>query len=172
MDVLFYIFAATIVTAASLGIIAIWSRRSTWIRAAAVGVLALFIPLAYIQALGMLSKPKPMGFEWFDRNVNQAAVLSVSLKEGEAIYLWLRLEGSIEPRFYVLPWHQRLAEKLQETMEAAVRQRGIVVVDNPFTKPGLFEQGDMNVRILPPPSPPSKAPQFQPRIYNPRSKAI
>jgi len=172
MDVLFYIFAATIVTAAVLGIIVIWSHRATWIRVASVGIVALFIPLAYIQAVGLLSKPKPMDFEWFDRNVDKAAVLSVSLKEGKAIYLWLRLEGSIEPRFYVLPWHQRLAEKFQEVMEAAVRQRGSVVIDKPFSKPGFLEQGEMNVKIFPPPSPPQKTPPFQPRIYNPRSQVI
>jgi len=172
MDALFYIFAATIVTAAVLGTIAIWSRRTTWIRACAVGIVALFIPLAYIQAVGLLSKPKPMGFEWFDRNVDKAAVLSVSLKEGEAIYLWLRLDGSFEPRFYVLPWHQRLAEKLEDVMEAAVRQRGSVIVDKPFSKPGFLEYGDMNIKIIPPSSPPLKPPFIQPRIYNPRSQSI
>ena len=34
--------------------------------------------------------------------------------ENEAIYLWLTMPGSPEPRAYVLPWSQSAAQQLQD----------------------------------------------------------
>ncbi len=34
------------------------------------------------------------------------------MREGEAIYLWLGLEGVLEPRSFALPWNEAMARQL------------------------------------------------------------
>lgn len=173
MDVIYYLFAATVFIAALLASIAIWAPRATWIKVVALAVTALFFPLAYAELTGLLSKPKPLDFAWFERNVEKAAVLSASLHEGKAIYLWLRLDGALEPRYYVLPWRQRFAENLEDAIDGALNTRGGVVLERPFSRRSYDELGELNVKIQPPPTPPRKRPpSVQPRIYNPRSSDI
>jgi hypothetical protein len=94
MDILFYVFAGGIAIATALATIAIWAPRPARLRVLAVVITTLFIPVVYLQLIGMLSKPKPMSFEWYERSVKKATVLGISLHEEESIYLWLRPEGS------------------------------------------------------------------------------
>lgn len=172
MDVLIYVFAAAVGIAALLASIAIWAPRRVWIRVVAVAVTALFMPLAYVYFTGLLSKPKPVDFAWFERNVERAAVLSISLHEGEAIYLWLRLDGEMEPRYYKLPWRRRAAEDLEDAVDAVSKSKGSIILKRPFSRHGFEENGTLNVEIVPPPSMPRKPPPRPPRIFNPRSPEI
>jgi len=172
MDVLFYLFAAAVGTAAVLAAIAIWSPRATAIRVTALAVTALIMPLAYLQMVGLLSKPKPLDFTWFERNVEKAAVLGVSLSEGKAIYLWLMLDGFSEPRYYVLPWRQRAAENLEDAIDGALNSRSGVMLERPFSLRAYEDLGELNVKIVPPPTLPQKPPPPPPQIFNPRSKDI
>lgn len=173
MDMLFYVFACAIGIAAALTSIAIWAPRQTPVRIIAIIITTLFIPVVYIQTIEMLSKPKPTSFEWYQRARAEAVVLGVSLDEGKAIYLWLQPQGSVEPRYYVVPWSIRLAEKLEDAVEDAVRSNSTVVLKNPFMKRRLEEWGDLNVEIIPPPLPPMKRPPAPPaRVFNPRQPSI
>ena len=172
MDVIFYIFAASIGTAALLASIAIWAPRKTPIRVLALVAMTLFLPIVYIQFVGLLSKPKPVEWAWLERDVDRAEILSVSFDEGKTIYVWLRLNGMIAPRFYSLPWRQQFAEDLEDAMEQASRTRSKVIVTNPFSKRSLEERGGITVEIIPPPAPPMKKPFIPPRVYNPRSPEI
>ena len=47
------------------------------------------MPLGYLQLTELLSRPKPIDFEWFEREALSAVVLGARFEEGEAIYLWL-----------------------------------------------------------------------------------
>ncbi len=172
MDVLIYIFAGATVVAAALASIAIWAPRTTPIRVAAVAVAALFIPIAYLDAIELLRKPKPMSFEWFERGADKAMVLGVSFYEGQAIYMWLRLDGAMEPRYSVLPWRQSLAEKLEGAVEEALKQRSGVFITKPFASKGFDDLGDLNVEVVPRPSPPGKRPPLPPQVFNPREFKI
>ncbi len=104
--------------------------------------------------------------------MDRAEVLSVSFDEGKAIYMWLRLNGMIEPRFYSMPWRQEYAEDLEDAMEQANRTRSSVIVTNPFSKRSLEERGGITVEIIPPATQPLKKPTIPPRVYNPRSPEI
>ncbi len=172
MDILFYAFAGATGIAAVLASIAIWAPRPTRVRVLALTLTTLFIPIVYVQMIEMLSKPKPMSFEWYERNDAQAALLSISLDEGEAIYLWLRIPDSYEPRSYKIPWNLRLAEKLEDAVDDATRQNSTIILKKPFYRRSLDEWGDLNVEIMPPPLPPLKRPQPPPRIFNPRGESI
>ncbi len=172
MDVIYYIFAASIGTAALLASIAIWAPRKTPIRVLALVAMTLFMPLVYIQFVGLLSKPKPVEWAWLERDVDRAQVLSVSFDEGKTIYIWLRLNGMIAPRFYSLPWRQQFAEDLEEAMVQASRLRSTVIITTPFSKRALEQRGGVTVEIIPPALPPIKQPTLPPRVYNPRSPEI
>lgn len=173
MENLIYIFIASVGMAALLATIAIWSPRRTRIRVVAIVVTAMFLPLGYIELVELLSNPKPMSYEWFKSDAEFATVLGVSFEEGVAIYLWLRLEDEIKPRYYVLPWGNKLAERLEEAVDDAVAKNSTVVIPTPFSPKSLEELGNMNIRIIPPPVPPTKTPPFtKPRVFNPRKQDI
>lgn len=172
MDIIYYVFAAATGIAALLSAIAIWAPRKTKIRVLALAVMTLFLPLGYIQLTGLLSKPKPIEFAWLERDVERAEVLSVSFDEGKAIYMWLRLDGMIEPRFYKMPWRQQVAEDLEDAVDQATRTRSSLVITDPFSKRSLEERGGVSVEIIPPATQPLKKPVVPPRVYNPRSPEI
>ncbi len=172
MDILFYALVGATGIAAALASIAIWAPRPTRVRVLAIVITALFIPVMYVQLIEMLSKPKPMSFEWYERATRKAVVLGVSLHEKESIYLWLRPAGSFEPRYYVVPWNLKLAEKLQDAVRRAARGNSTIVLEDPFSRRSLEEWGNLNVDIIPPPVPPMKKPPLPPRIFNPREKNI
>lgn len=168
MNILIYLITVTISVAAVLATLAIWAPRAPKVRIGALVTTALFIPLGYLQAVELLSKPKPVSFEWFDRDVQLAHVLGASMDEGRAIYLWLRLDGEVEPRYYVMPWRQEAAEKLEDVIDNAIRQNATVVLEKPFIRKSENEMGDLNAYVLPPPMPPQKLPTVPPRVFNPR----
>ena len=172
MDVLFYLFVATVFGILLLSGIAIWAPRKAWIRIAAVALAVTMMPLGYMAYSGLLSKPKPRQLAWLERNVEKAFILGASFDEGRAIYLWLRLEGIAEPRYYALPWHQDTAEKLQDEIEEATKKNGGIMVIKPFTNDQFAQQGGLNIKIVPPPVLPMKPPRFPDRIINPRSTDI
>jgi hypothetical protein len=172
MDILFYLFAGATGVAAALAAIAIWAPRPTRVRVVALSIAALFIPVVYAQSIEMLSKPKPASFEWYQRSADHAELLGVSFVEGQSIYLWLRIAGAFEPRSYVIPWNLKLAEKLEDAVEDAVRKRSTILLKKPFYRRSLEEWGDLNVEIIPPPLPPLKQPPPPPRVFNPREESI
>jgi hypothetical protein len=173
MDSLIYLFAATVALLALLATIAIWSPRRTRIRATALAATVLLVPLGYIQLTELLSRPKPMSFEWFNRDTERATILGVSFEEGSAIFLWLRLDDSPRPRFYSLPWRQDLAERLEEVVDDAVTRGSTAVITTPFSPKSLEELGNLNIEIIPPPVPPTKMPSFEkPQVLDPRRQGI
>ena len=172
MNILFHLFAAALAIAAALAALAIWAPRPARVRILAAALTALFVPVSYLMFAEMLSKPKPMSFEWYERATKKAVVLGVSINENESIFVWLRPSGSTEPRFYVIPWNVKLAEKLQKATGEAMRGNSSVTLDNPFQRRSLEEWGDLNVEIVPPPLPPAKHPPAPPQFFNPRGDQI
>ena len=172
MNALLYLFVVTVSLAAAIASIAIWAPRAPKVRIGALLATILFIPLGYMQLVQLLSKPKPLELEWFKRDVRLAHILGASMDEGKAIYLWLRLENEIEPRYYVLPWRQEAAEKLEDVIDNALRQNSTVVIEDPFIRKSFDDLGDLNAYVVPPPLPPQKTPQPPPQIFNPRQQGI
>ena len=173
IEPLYLLFACATVLAALLAAIAIRAPRATQLRVAAVAITTAFIPFAYLGLTEILARPKPMTHEWFNAAAKSAMVLGVSLHEGKAIYLWLRVDDSIEPRYYRLPWQQRNAEKLQKAIEEAAEEDDLGVrIENPFSRRSWTNQGEINIELVRPPLPPLKLPQPPPRIFNPRERQV
>ena len=170
MNAVFVVFGSLLGVTALLASIAIWSPRRTPVRTLAVVLTALFVPIGYLGVTELLSQPKPMQHEWFKRHVDEATLLGVSLSEGQAIYLWLRLDDSLEPRFYVLPWQQQLAENLQNLVDEAIRDGASITISNPFARKAFDDLGSMNMQIVRPPQLPMKPPSPPQQIFNPRER--
>jgi hypothetical protein len=126
------LFALLAVLAATLGMVSVWAPRRIEVKAGAVVVAFALMATAYAAMLDLLSKPKPTTFEWWLTRAAEATVISSSLAEDRAVYVWLKLEGVPEPRAYALPWDRRVAEELQEAARAAAERQSAVRMRLPF----------------------------------------
>ena len=126
------LFALLAVLAATLGMVSVWAPRRIEVKAGAVVVAFALMATAYAAMLDLLSKPKPTTFEWWLTRAAEATVISSSLDEDRAIYVWLQLEGVPEPRAYALPWDRRVAEELQGAARAAAERQSAVRMRLPF----------------------------------------
>ena len=124
MDSFVYLYIALALVGAALASIAVWSRRRALWKAIAVALLAALVVIGYFSYSMLLSRPKTLSSEM--DGVAGARVLSAALREDEAIYLWLSIEGT--PRFYALPWDQAAAQRLQSVMRETRRSGHDVVI--------------------------------------------
>ena len=124
MDSFAYLYIALAIVGAALASIAVWSRRRALWKATAVGLLAALVVVGYFSYSMLLSRPKTLAPDMED--VAGARVLSAALREDEAIYLWLSVDGT--PRFYALPWDQAAAQRLQTVMRETRRSGHDVVI--------------------------------------------
>jgi len=159
------LFAAAAVLATILCITAIWSPRALRVKVGALITSCLFLPVAYAAMSDLLSKPKPVALEWWHGQADEAAVLSSTIREGEGIFLWLQMADIIEPRSYVLPWSQELAQQLQDAMEEARESDSGVRMRLPFER--SWDPDDPKFYALPQPKLPEKDELLQsPEIFN------
>ncbi len=149
MDNMIYLFAAIVILAAVLASISIWAPRRLWIRGAAVVATACLISVSYIGFSDLLSRPKPVHLEWAKRNIPDAQLLGASPREGEAIFIWLQMEGTAEPRAYKMPWTRKLAQQLQDATEQSRGTQTGVRVRMPFKS--FAEENEENPVFYSPP---------------------
>ncbi len=129
---LFHLFAASAALAAALAAISIWSHRKLWAKISAVLATALFIPTIYLSYADLLSRPKPASLEWWHRSATEATVVGSRLREGEAIYVWIEMADTDEPRAYKLPWQQEMAKQLYGAQREAEANGTKVQMRLPF----------------------------------------
>ena len=127
-----HLYVAFITLAAALAILAVWSRRGLAVRAGATALLVLTVALAWLGLTDLLSRPKPAALEFVHPGIEEAPVIAAAVREGEGIYLWLKIEGIVEPRYYVLPWRLEVAEQLQKAMREAEQNRVPLIMRLPF----------------------------------------
>jgi hypothetical protein len=129
------IFGLFVVAAMLLCILAthsVWAPRRVGVKISALVTTLLFLPVAHAAMLVLLSKPKPVHLEWWQAHAEEAAVLGSSMQEGHGIYLWLQMAGIVEPRSYVLPWSQEMAQQLQDALREAEENGTGVQMRLPF----------------------------------------
>jgi hypothetical protein len=153
-------FAVVFVTLAHIGV---WSPRKLWVKLLALGALAAFFPLGYTSLAELLGRPKPVSLEWIHRHAPTANLLGASMREGEAIYVWIQLPEETEPRAYRLPWSRQLAQQLQGAQQQAEKNHSGVEMRAPFEDSQERRDPVFHARpqeSLPPKPEPSDAPQF------------
>ena len=103
------------------------------------GLFALILGAVFFGYSDMLGRPKSTRLEVLRSSTQDAQVLGSFMKEGQGIYLWLQLPGVSEPRYYKMPWNERVAKALQEAVQKNAEQHGGgVAMGAPF---GNFENG-------------------------------
>lgn len=158
-------FAVAAILATALCILSIWSPRRLPVKLSALVTSCLFLPVAYAALSDLLSKPKPVGLEWWNAKAEEATVLGSTMREGEGIYLWLQMANISEPRSYVMPWDREMAQQLQDAMDQAQEQESGVRMRLPF-EPSLDNE-DPKFYALPQPSMPDKDEVLQsPEMFN------
>lgn len=131
-----YLFGAFVLVGALLALITVWARRGLWLRAGAVGLFALLAAMQFASLVDLLSRPKPAGLEFWSSATEEALVMAAKIDEGRAIYVWLKLPGIREPRYYELPWSREAAIDLQKAMRAAGQHGSQIVLRLPFDRAG------------------------------------
>lgn len=142
-------------------LLVVWSRKTTWLRAAA-------IPLALLAAMGAgVATISTLGFavpliNGVTAPAGKIVVLSAKMIKGVGIFATLDLPDV--PRLYWLPWDTKMAEKLQEAQNAP-DSGGVTMTVPPFEfswgQPSPDFQPMPQPKFLPdkPPAPPP-APSF------------
>lgn len=148
-------FALVALLAAGLATVAIWSPRRLLVRVGALALATLFLPTAWAAMSDLMSRPKPVAFEWWRQAQDQATVLSSQLREGDGVYLWLQIDGAVEPRAYRLPWDRRLAEELEKARAEAEKNGTPLVMRLPFER--SYDNRERKFYAMPQPALPDKS---------------
>lgn len=165
MSHILYPFAVAALMVAALAAISIWSNHRLLLKSCAVLIVAMILPTAYMTILDLLSRPKPVSLEWASRDMSEATVIGAHLKEDDRIFLWLRVEGLDEPRYYVLPWDEQLAKQLHGARQEAEAKGTEVRVNRPFARRRL--ESEMMFYAAPQPAaPPKQGPPDNPYYYS------
>jgi len=165
MNQILHLFGASLGLAAALAAIAIWSPRALWIKVGALAIATFFVPVAYVSVIELLSRPKPVALEWSRANLAEAKVLGADLREGESIYVLLRVPGVDEPRFYMLPWDRDLAEQLHKAQREAAQQGTDVRAKNLFRNGPERDQQPVFYARPQEARPPKTPPAYQPFVF-------
>lgn len=134
MDYLMYLYTSAVVIAAALASIAVWAPRTLWLKLSALALSGLLMVTAYTGLVNLLGRPKPANLEWALATVPDATVLGATMRENEAIYLWLKFEDNPEPLSYALPWNLEQAKELQKAMRKAEGSGTKVRMRKPFAR--------------------------------------
>lgn len=153
MESLTYLHALAVLIAAGLAAVAIRTPHSLALRAGAVVLAGSLMVTGYAAFAELLGRPKPVTLEWAAGQTGDAVVLAADMREGEAIYLWLKVGGISEPRAYMLPWSLEMAKQFRRASKEAERKGAEVRVRGNLQDP-LDEQERMFYVPPPPPLPP------------------
>jgi hypothetical protein len=108
---------------------------SAWRRAAVSGFFALLLAGLFFGYSDMLGRPKSTRLEVLRPSEVDAKVLGSYVVEGSGIYLWLQLKDVREPRYYVLPWEEKMARNLQKAIADNAEAHGSgVAMRRPFDR--------------------------------------
>jgi hypothetical protein len=127
------ISAAAVAFALLLGtfIFLVLPRGRLWQRASSATLFLVLIAVVYGGSIELLSRPKPLRLELWQQ-ADKAKVLGATMREGEAIYVWLQFPGADEPRAYILPWDMKMAQQLQNAMQEGQANGADVTMSKPF----------------------------------------
>lgn len=135
-----WVWAALAAVILVLCLIVAWTRVNKWYRWGAILCGIAIGCAAYPVQVNLLSRPRNVTEEWFNRHAKEALVTGVYVDEGTALYLYLMLPGVREPRSYKFDWSEAtkgLAESLQEALGSEEGQENGVTIPSPFEEHSL-----------------------------------
>lgn len=153
------IYLCAAASAIALATIAVLAPRRLLVRAGALAAAVLLLASGYFGLTDLLSRPKPVRLAWLEQAPDEVEVIASTYEEGKAIYLWLQLPESTEPRAYQLPWSTAQAEALEQARQKAQRagRGGSVRMRNPFSEAGEKDLSEQRIYSPAQPAPPPKS---------------
>lgn len=133
-----YLVSVWLIACFICAIIAAVTSKSAWGRVAIVLALCVGLIATFTSPFELLGRAKPAAWAWLERKTKEAEIHGAVMKENEGIYLLLIVEN--EPRLYVFPWNQKLAENIQQAMTDAEAQGTVAVLGQPFQGGGPLGQ--------------------------------
>ena len=170
MDILNWFFALLTILISFIIALSIWSRKKVRYKVLSItiGVFAYFI--SYATLLEILSRPKPKNLELLNKYANELTLLHVNWVEGEAIYLLVQLDDSLEPRLYEFPWNASQAQEYDEAITAGRENGQEVRISNPFY-PSSSEERETLIYSAPvKPLPAKEPPEVGVTAYDPEAE--
>ena len=104
MNILNWYFITITVLVAIIIAISFWSRKGLKLKVISLMLGAFSFILIYGSLIEILSRAKPKNLELLNKYAAEVTLLHVNWIEGEAIYLLVQLDDSLEPRLYKFPW--------------------------------------------------------------------
>jgi hypothetical protein len=93
-------------------------------RAFIAGFFAVILGALFFGYSDMLGRPKSTLLEVFRTTMQDAKVIGSYVKENDGVYLWLQMPNADEPRYYKLPWDDKVATALQRAIAENERRHG------------------------------------------------
>ncbi|MEO1089599.1 MAG: hypothetical protein AAFX81_03120 [Pseudomonadota bacterium] len=165
-------YAVMVIVAGLIAGVCLWARVRRELKAFVLGLTVFWFALAYGALTELLSRPKPVGFEFAQAAMTEADVLAGDVIEDEAIFVWLKFEGVSEPRAYSMPFDREAAEQLRQALAEGERSGVGVRMRLPFE--GSLDDGEPRFYALPQPRLPRKptpAPDDPLRLDHPGTPA-
>ena len=116
-----WLAVAVAVPFALLAWVAIWSRRGTWGRPAAIALFLVSLPMIAAAGVQSLGQHRPLNLAW-ELPAGDHRVLAVKMIQDQAIYLYLDTPDRLEPWPLVLPWSNETANRLQKLQDEATQE--------------------------------------------------
>ncbi len=143
------LYLAMIALVAAIVALTLWARVRRHLKVLVLILTAVWVVVAYVAYIDLLSRPKPVELEFLRASTPEAEVFAGRVVEGEAIYVWLGFPDVIEPRAYRLPFDRQIAEELRKALREGERTGSGVRMRLPF-EPSL---DDGEPRFYAPPQP-------------------
>ena len=121
MSYVVWISVAMLLLFAATAWLAVWSRRDTWGRPAAVAMFLIGIPAVAGAGIESLGWHKPLKLAW-DLGSGDHRVLAAKMVQDRGIYLYVDDPERIEPRPILLPWDNEAADRIQKLMNEATSE--------------------------------------------------
>ena len=98
--------------------LAIWSRRGTWARPAAIVLFLIGLPMIALTGAHILGHHRPIAIAW-ELKKGEYLILAVKMIQDKHIYLYLEAPDRLEPWPLVLPWDNATANEIQKAMDGS-----------------------------------------------------
>ena len=169
MNMLIPLYIGLVIVFVGFLLLAARTMSNRWRMGAAASGLSLVV-LAFFATTELLSLPKPTRLEILRQNVMDIEIIAARIIKDQGIYLLTQLPDETEPRYYVLPWDQDLADQIRKGMEN--NKRGLRMT-RPFSWDRSWETRDPPKIYEPPPERlPPKLGDPEPETFKNPMKAI
>jgi hypothetical protein len=118
MSYIVWLAVGVILLFAGAAWLAIWSRRDTWGRPAAVVLFLAGMPTIALAAIETMGYHRPIELVW-DMPEGDYRVLAAKMVQDKAIYIYIDDESRVEPRPIILPWDNDTANAIQRALDGA-----------------------------------------------------